>query len=408
MKEFIEKWLKNGLINAQQSKQMLADIEKDSSEKSSKKIIFAFSIIGSVLAGTGAVLFIAANWQFIPAIVKIISLASVTFAAAYAGYYLEYEKNYPKTGSSLLFLSTLLFGALIFLTAQTYHIESSGRLHLLILIWLISIVPYIYLFKSKAVAVLSMVLLFTWLSAFAMKHSGFNYEHSLPLIFCCAAIFTFAIGKLHDFITGYEELAPVFEKISIFIIFFCLFLMTFGYFSKPPLHISVFFSGSIFAAAANSALLIVPVFILLSSFVFNPAKLKANHAEIILMLCIFSYCLLIGNPYLSERIFHGGYESSEYYYGYSSVGMLRIFTNLFFALSVLGLILSGYMRKRMFYVNLGIFWLVIFITFKYFDIFWRLMPRSLFFLIGGVLLIGSALFFEHKRREIKTEFTRSE
>jgi len=389
---------------------MIADIEKDVAEKSSKKIIFAFSIIGSALAGVGAILFISANWQYILGIAKIISLAAITFIAAYSGYYLEYEnKNYPKTGSSLLFLSAMLFGALIFLTAQTYHVESAGRLHLLVLIWLLSIIPYVYLFKSKAAAVLSIVLFFTWLAVFITTvHNPYNFEHAFPLLFCCTATAVFSFGKFHEFITGFEDLAPVFEKISVFIIFLCLFIMTFGYFSKQPLFIAEFFpDGSLISKAVIHAIFLAPVFILLSSFIFNPSKIKHNDAEIILILCIFSYCLILNNTHLIERIF--SVQSTDYgYYGYEIPSFYRIFINIFFALSVLGLILTGYLRKRMFYVNLGILWLVIFIILKYFDIFWKLLPRAAFFLAGGGLLIGLAWFFEHKRREIKTEFKKSE
>ena len=57
----------------------------------------------------------------------------------------------------------------------------------------------------------------------------------------------------------------------------------------------------------------------------------------------------------------------------------------------------------MFYVNLAAFWLIVFTVGQYFNCFWKLLPRSLFFVAGGILLIVSAFFFEHKRRDLKTE-----
>ena len=167
MKKHIEKWLNEGLIDSRQAGQMYADIEKDSSEKSSKKIIFAFSMIGAVLVGIGFILFVASNWYAIPSAVKVLMLGTITFACAFGGYSLEYKnKNYPKTGASLLFLSAILFGALIFLTAQIYHVESSGNLHILVLIWMFSVMPYIYIFSSKSVAVLVSVLFVLWFNIF--------------------------------------------------------------------------------------------------------------------------------------------------------------------------------------------------------------------------------------------------
>jgi len=386
---------------------MLADIEKESSEKTSKKIIFTFSIIGSVLVGIGAILFIAANWQQIPHLVKIFSLMALTLAAAYGGYYLEYEnKNYPKTGSSLMFLSTMLFGAAIFLTAQIYHIESTHNLNLLVLIWMLSILPFVYLFKSKAVAVLVSVLFFVWFAVFMFNRDAFrDYEGSLAMLFAVVALFTFAFGKLHDFITEYEDLSPVFEKISVFIIFFCLFLTTFHYFAKPVITNALFISFKGYSLNLSNLMLAGSILILLCSFIFNPAKRKANTFETIFMICILLYCILLSNADIIRHIFTPEYDT-YYYYGYRSG--LTIYTNIFFALSVLGLILSGYLKRRMFYVNLGIFWLVVFMAVKYFDVFWKLLPRSIFFLAGGIILVGSALFFEHKRRAIKTEFKLSE
>ena|GEM_PF-624633 len=410
MKKHIEKWLNEGLINAQQAKQMLADIEKESSEKTSKKIIFTFSIIGSVLVGIGAILFVAANWQQIPHLVKIFSLMALTLSAAYGGYYLEYEnKNYPKTGSSLTFLSTMLFGAVIFLTAQIYHIESTNSLHLLVSIWMLSILPYVYLFKSKAVSVLVTVLFFVWFAVFIFNRDAFrDYEGSLALLFAVVALFTFAFGKVHDFMTEYEDLSSVFEKISVFIIFFCLFLTTFHYFAKPIITNALFisFKGH-FTLNLTELMLSASILILLCLFIFNPAKRKANTYETIFMICILSYCILLSNAGIIRHIFMPE-NDMYYYYGYTKRSGLTIYTNIFFALSILGLIMAGYLKRRMFYVNIGIFWLIVFIAIKYFDVFWKLLPRSVFFLAGGIILVGSALFFEHKRRAIKTEFKLSE
>jgi uncharacterized membrane protein len=38
---------------------------------------------------------------------------------------------------------------------------------------------------------------------------------------------------------------------------------------------------------------------------------------------------------------------------------------------------------------------------RYFDIFWKMLPRSLLFIVGGILLILGAIFAERKRREME-------
>jgi len=40
---------------------------------------------------------------------------------------------------------------------------------------------------------------------------------------------------------------------------------------------------------------------------------------------------------------------------------------------------------------------------KYFDWFWSLLPRSLFFIVGGLVLVLGGIALEKKRRQIKQE-----
>lgn len=380
MKKYINKWLSEGLISAEQAQTMQADIEKQSSEKTSKKIIFTFSTIGAVLAGIGFILFVASNWQVIPSIIKIAMLAIITFSAAFGGYYLAYvNKKYPKTGASLLFLSTLLFGALIFLTAQVYHIESSHNLHTLIFLWLISIIPYIYIFESKPVTLLSIILFFIWFNSYIIYHHNGLYKYTvielLPLMNLIAGLFLFNIGKLNSLKESLIGIGKVFEKIGIFIIFLCLFLFIFPSFIEKTLD-------NFILSKDLSIFFLINIILFLFIFFINPSKTN-NTTQSFMITFIISFCIAI-----TTKTF--------------SIDPL-IISNLFFVFMLFALILSGYQKKEMFYVNLGIFWLIIFIIVKYFDLFWDYLPRSLFFLTGGIILIISALFFEHKRRDLKME-----
>ncbi|MDR2425813.1 MAG: DUF2157 domain-containing protein [Endomicrobium sp.] len=383
MKEFIDKWLEEGLINREQAKQMLADIKKGSSERSSKKIILTFSLIGAVLAGAGFLLFISANWQVIPAMIKVFLMSAITFGCAFSGYYLEFEnKKYPRTGASLLFLSTVMFGALIFLTAQIYHINSSG-MHVLILIWILGIIPYAYILHSHSVAVLSCVLFSIWISAFMLK----NYMHdeylrSLPLVYCIAALFVYSFGRFNKFFSSTANLSSVFKKFGILAAYFCTFFMTFNYFAVTNVELQNYMVFPWF----TDIMLIFSIAMFIVSFFFNPSKSKANNAESILITSLICMCVILyGNIFIR-------YE------------WVRIITNLFFISIILVLIYVGYKKAETFYVNTAIFWIIVFITVKYFDFFWKLLPRSLFFLAGGILLIGAALFLEHKRRTINMGF----
>lgn len=62
-------------------------------------------------------------------------------------------------------------------------------------------------------------------------------------------------------------------------------------------------------------------------------------------------------------------------------------------------ILFGFDIKRPVIFNIGIAIFVLFIISRYFNIFWELLPRSIFFMIGGLVLILGGVFLERKRRK---------
>ncbi len=69
LEQEIELWLKEGLIIPDQKSQILARyrVLKEADEKAGPgKLITTISMLGSILIGVGAILFIASNWSFIP------------------------------------------------------------------------------------------------------------------------------------------------------------------------------------------------------------------------------------------------------------------------------------------------------------------------------------------------------
>ena len=72
---------------------------------------------------------------------------------------------------------------------------------------------------------------------------------------------------------------------------------------------------------------------------------------------------------------------------------------------MLALLFVGYQREDMQIVNTGMFWLSVLIIVRYFDFFWGLLPRSLFFMVGGLVLVLGGIGLEKKRRQLKIKFT---
>ena len=81
--------------------------------------------------------------------------------------------------------------------------------------------------------------------------------------------------------------------------------------------------------------------------------------------------------------------------------------NLVFVGLILFLIYIGYQRSDIKIVNIGLFWISIFTLAKYFDLFWDLLDRSMFLIIGGLVLILGGMVMERKRRELKIRLLRN-
>jgi len=391
IKKQIEDWKKSGLINADQAQKMLVDVESKSTDERSNKFIVAVSTIGSILLGIGAILFIASNWEEMSDGAKIAVLAVSTFGAYYLGYLFKYEKrNLPKVGASLFFLGALLFGASIFLIAQIYNIEANS--HVLVLVWLIGVLPLVYAFKSESIAALSAILFLVWSGLFLFRGFWFDEDiiFSFPVIYLSCGALLFAIGGLHYASQHMQKIGRIFRVIGLKAAMLSLFLLTFDAFSgdhtwgrssfqKMLEHVH----GQLVWGIAFIS--IVAIVLILVNIRRNFSNSKTNLIENSTVLGLLLFTLL-------------------FFFNSPGSGLYLVAYNLIFAALTLLLIYIGYERSDISIVNVGIFWLAIFIFAKYFDFFWDLMDRSLFFLLGGIVLVAGAVVLETKRRRLKERF----
>jgi len=389
----IKEWLESGTITQEQAQKMLVDVDQKSKEERSNKFIVAISTIGAILLGIGAILFVASSWREIPNLMKVLILLGSTFGAYYLGYLFKYDKkNLPKVGVSLFFLGALLFGASIFLIAQIYHINANA--HSLVLIWLIGVLPLVYAFRSEPIAALSSLLFFIWIGLFIFRGGRFDGDifFSFPVIYLSAGTLLFSIGGLHYLKPQLIKIARIFRISGIKIAMLSLFLLTFKFFSG---YIdSYWFRNSRMLEDMSSQLMIgIVLFSILAiiglviNLLFNPSQSKTNSFESGAALGLLGFTLLF---------FFFPAESSVY----------TVIYNLLFAGLTIFLIYIGYQRSDIKIVNIGIFWLSVFIFAKYFDFFWDLMDRSLFFIVGGLILVLGGIAMERKRRQIKEDFTK--
>ena len=385
----IAAWMAAGVITPAQAERMQADLSARRKDRASDEFVIVLSTIGAILLGIGAILFVAANWQGMSNLTKTLVLSGATFGVSALGYLLAYEaKTLPKVGAALLFLGTLLFGATLFLLGQMYHVEANS--HLLVLTWLVGVLPLVYILQSRSIAGLCTVLLFIWFGLFVFRGMTPNGRDSLafPVLYLLAGLWVFEAGGLHYFSEQLRGVARIYRLGAIDVALFSLFVLTFRFVSgkdgwwgtelSQPYSKQVV-AGVFLIGATAAALAFV-------NGLKNPSSSDTNDLEVRTSLGLVLLALTyFGVPAHSTNVY-------------------PIVFNLALMGCILALIMVGYRREDLRLVNIGLSAFAMLVLVRYCDFFWDLLPRSLFFMVGGAILVLGGTALERKRRQIKAQF----
>jgi uncharacterized membrane protein len=137
-------------------------------------------------------------------------------------------------------------------------------------------------------------------------------------------------------------------------------------------------------------------------FSLSREKMKGWVPELLALvfLMVFSVLLML---FHEKTLVVAQYERYE-----STVNVLTIASNIIFAFGIIGIVVLGYMRRYTAYINIGLLFFVLDVIARYFDFFWKLLPRSIFFIIGGIMLLLGGVILEKKRRKILASFNLKE
>jgi len=392
-KKQIEEWVSAGTISQDQAKIMLAEINEKGSERQKGNIVNILATIGSVLIGVGIISMIAANWEFIPSMIKVLILLLSTFATFLTGYYFSYiKKNLPKVGNALIFLSTLIFGASIFLIAQIYNVPAGSNQWLLML-WLIGILPLVYLFNSVSISVVSLFVFMAWflMTAFGQGQLDFwdmfGGSGSAPIFLTIVSLsgFVYLLGQAHCLYDNFKKIGKAWKVIGIEIFTLCIFIAIWAY-------------GGIYAESFFNFRHWIPVFsliVLIGLLINTLLTKKENKADFFENMVALSYITIY--TFIIPLILRGQELDYEDKRG-------AIIFHLLFGIFTVLLMILGYLRNNLKVVNIGIFWFSLFVFAEYTTWFWDLLPKGLFFIFGGIMLVSGAIFIEKNRRVLKQKF----
>ncbi len=133
-------------------------------------LLRAVLTLGAVLVGLGLILFVAANWQRIPASARLAGALGLTLLALHGGYHSRFgTPPRPRLGAALWLIALLGIGGVVALIGQTYHVQAGS--YLLPLIWGVLCVPLALLLGFKPALYLASAL---WLWAYGLHFQEFE------------------------------------------------------------------------------------------------------------------------------------------------------------------------------------------------------------------------------------------
>ena len=369
MEKQIKKWLEKGIITEDKYQELLLDYKEEREKNRKKKIQITLYVVGALLFGLGIISFVAANDWIIKLLesahlLKILLLSSLTIGCFYGGFTLAYEKKtLSKLGKALIFLSALLIGGVYALIGQTYNIRANSSS--LYFLWFLSVVPLAYIYKEKSINILSLVLfvissIFFYTENAEIQKSWFIY---FPILM---GLFLYSVANIPIIKKEYNDFSFSYKKLSLITIFISLL-------SLSESKVIDWFEYSLY--------LVVPTIASIGIVIFNIFKEKEKDKLFKLetgFLFILALLLLIMPKipvYIIANLLIITIISGGFYYGYK------------------------FEENRL--VSLSSNFMVIYLLLKYFTLMWSFMNKSLFFILGGLLLLGSAYFLEKQKKKIK-------
>lgn len=438
----IKCWQKEGIISLEQSKNLISrySLLPTASEKSAlAKVITIISILGSILMGVGIILFFASNWRGIPKLFKLFLILFSIFTTYFIGYTLSFvKKTYSKTGNATILLGTILFGAGIYLVAQIYHFPANypGG----VLFWTIGILPIGYILRLNPVIFFSSLLLILWnilrmtgldqpnyfylllfsltlLLSYRIKSNRLIFINLLGLIYWFIAhlylwsrnyafdnilflnfgALLYATGRLHETNLNLNPFKIPYKSLGVFLI-----LLTSYIFTHESTH-EYYLSSQYRNVFTIETSLTLIFFVLITAIVFillrQKKKDKVIRCELFTLQLILSFGIFYSLfPKISTCGIHATGEFQPYPF---------IFNIILFC-EIIGIIILGYFEREIYLVNLGIIFFAIQALTFYFDTFWEMLPRSLFFIFGGLILLLGGGYLEKKRGVLITKIKSGE
>lgn len=397
--EALELWQRKKLLTKKKAEELQAALEGHP-EDVPHRAIAIFSAVGTILIGLGVILFVASNWQEFTPTMKVALLLIALLATAGTGFHLAYERRtYVKTGMALLFLSTLIYGASIFLVAQIYHLPINFWWGMLL--WFLGAALLAYILESKFhlfLAVPLLVLFLGWLDGGApnpFSEFGFLFEQGNNVV---ATLPMLGAGILSLGILHRSRRCLRFGENVLF--HWGLFLVLAMLVATTAAKDALFSLLHLTFNPVSIAIILCSFLAFLFAFSFGRFLTREGRWSLLILALYlaFTYVLVAIPPWM-------GFPVHDTLFGYF-VLEAPVFTWLYVMhvflvfVCLLTIIWEGTLLRQPMVVNMGMLGLGVAIIVQYFSWVFEMFDRSVAFILGGILILALSALLERQRRHL--------
>ncbi len=175
LKADLDDWQNRGWLVAGGRESILSRLGED---KHASRLPAILGFLGAVLLGFAAISFVAANWDGMSKLLRLILLFGAMWTAFGAAIWLKARNRTWFTESALL-LGAALFGTSIMLISQIYHIE--GHYPDAVFLWSVGALLTALLLEARGALALAFVLMTIWTGAEILDFDTLIHWPFLPV-----------------------------------------------------------------------------------------------------------------------------------------------------------------------------------------------------------------------------------
>jgi uncharacterized membrane protein len=382
-------WIKDGLLTQNQLDRILERYDSGST----KSLLPTFA---SILIGLGILTFIASNWDVLPNPIKLIIIVVFVSTFYIAGQRIHINGN-ERLGHSLIGLGIITFGSGLILIGQMFHLTPYNASTFVI--WALGSISLLALYRSKFIYFLTTLIIIAGQIYSTVEFGTFNYLLALLILFGIGHFvyhrpsITYSVTFLISvIITGL--LYVVNSNTS----YLWLSILALGLLliSEIPNRKKYFKPFQTIALIFQVGLIGFSIFIFDNVLTFEPEIIPNPVSYLIsLFVLLFIYVYIQFQLKSKQKLLYILLFIPVLFFG-EFADVLFILSLYLFAILAL---VFGYQYQRSEYINNGTFVFLISTFIAYVHLAWDFMPKSLFFLSGGILLFALSWFLEKRRRK---------